>query len=64
MGGVNNEGKQMNLIEAKKIVGNQPVWAIRNMHTALRMLRRLNTPAEEQRLAAACVVLRKKYQPK
>ncbi len=54
----------MTKTEAQKIIGNQPVWAIRNMHTALRMLRRLNTPAEEQRLEAACVVLRKKYQPK
>ena len=54
----------MTKTEAQKIIGNQPVWAIRNMHTALRMLRRLNTPAEEQRREAACVVLRKKYQPK
>ena len=61
MGGVNNEGKQMNLTEAKKSVGNQPVWAIRNMHTALHMLRWLNTTEEERRLEAASVILHKKY---
>ena len=38
--------------EAKKIVGNQPKWALRNMARALTMLSWQNTPEETQRLAA------------
>jgi hypothetical protein len=46
--------------EAKKIVGNQPTWALKNMVKALKMLPALNTPEDEQRLIAAKVVLRER----
>ncbi len=42
----------MNRIEARKIVGNQPKWALRNMARALSILNLLNTPEENQRLLA------------
>jgi len=48
----------MTLEQAKKIIGNQPRWAIRNMKRALEMLTLLNTPAEWQRLEAAYIVTR------
>jgi len=48
----------MNLIEAKKIVGNQPTWALKNMVKALKMLPLLNTEEDEQRLIAAKIVLK------
>ena len=48
----------MTLAEAKKIVGNQPTWAIKNMVKALSMCPWLNTPEEEQRLLAAKIVLK------
>jgi len=48
----------MNLIEAKKIVGNQPTWALKNMVKALNMLPLLNTAEDEQRLIAAKIVLK------
>jgi len=50
----------MNLIEAKKIVGNQPTWALKNMVKALQMLPRLNTAEDEIRLIAAKVVLKER----
>jgi len=50
----------MNLIEAKKIVGNQPTWALKNMVKALQMLPWMNTPEDEQRLIAAKVVLKER----
>lgn len=53
----------MTIEEAKKIIGNQPRWAIRNMHCALSMCRWHNTAEEELRLEAAAKVLRKKYSP-
>jgi hypothetical protein len=43
----------VNLIEAKKIVGNQPTWALKNMVKALNMLPWLNTAEDELRLKAA-----------
>lgn len=46
--------------EAKKIAGNQPRWALKNMIRALSILTLLNTPEENVRLAAAKIVLRKK----
>jgi hypothetical protein len=46
--------------EAKKIVGNQPTWALKNMVKALQMLPWMNTPEDEQRLIAAKVVLRER----
>lgn len=45
--------------EAKKIVGNQPRWALQNMVKALQMFGGfLNTPEENLRLQAAKRVLR------
>ena len=48
----------MDIIEAKKIVGNQPSWALKNMVKALNMLPWLNTDEDKQRLEAAKVVLK------
>ena len=48
----------MTLEQAKKIVGNQPAWALRNMIRALKMAPWLNTAADEQRLAAALIVIK------
>lgn len=48
----------MTLEQAKAIVGNQPEWALKNMVKALKMLPMLNTAEDEQRLAAALVVLK------
>ena len=42
---------------AKKIVGNQPTFALRNMVVALNMLPYLNTAEDLERLEAAKVVL-------
>lgn len=47
----------MTLEEAKKIVGNQPSWALNNMIKALEMFGGfMNTPEENQRLQAAKIV--------
>jgi hypothetical protein len=48
----------MTLEKAKRIVGNQATWALRNMVRALKMLPWLNTPEDEERLEAAKVVLK------
>jgi hypothetical protein len=48
----------MTLDQAKSIVGNQPDWALKNMVKALKMMPLLNTAADEERLAAALVVLK------
>ena len=48
----------MTIEEAKKIVGNQPSWALKNMVKALTMLPWLNTAEDELRLEAAKVVLK------
>ena len=53
----------MNKEQAKKITGNQPGYALRNMYKALRMARWFNTDQEEQRLQATCILLNKKYEP-
>ena len=50
----------MDINEAKKIVGNQPRWALQNMVKALSMLPVLNTDEENKRLEAAKIGLRKK----
>lgn len=47
----------MTIDEAKKIIGNQPRWAVRNMAKALSLHPWLNTAAEARRLEAARVVL-------
>lgn len=46
--------------EAKKITGNQPTFALRNMVAALKMYSPLNTPEDNLRLKAAQIVLRKR----
>lgn len=48
----------MTIDEAKRIVGNQPIWALRNMVKALNMLPWLNTAEDLQRLQAAKIVLK------
>jgi len=48
----------MTLDQAKKIVGSQPKYAIRNMRKALEMLNLLNTEEEWTRLEACYVVLK------
>ena len=50
----------MNIIEAKKIVGNQPTWALQNMVKALKMLPALNTAEDELNLQAAKIVLKER----
>ena len=50
----------MTLEEAKKIVGNQPTWALKNMVKALNMLPALNTAEDELNLQAAKVVLKER----
>ena len=47
----------MNLAEAKKITGNQPTWALKNMVKALSMHSWLNTAEENERLSAAQLIL-------
>jgi hypothetical protein len=48
----------MTLEEAKKIIGRQPTWALRNMVKALSLHPWLNTETDKQRLKAARIVLR------
>jgi hypothetical protein len=48
----------MTYAEAKKIVGNQPTFALKNMVVALSTLQFLNTQAENLRLEAAKIVLK------
>jgi hypothetical protein len=48
----------MTIDQAKKIVGNQPTWALKNMVKALQMLPALNTAEDEIRLIAAKIVLK------
>jgi hypothetical protein len=48
----------MTLDEARKIVGNQPTWALQNMVKALKMLPLLNTAEDELNLQAAKIVLK------
>ena len=47
----------MSIEEAREIIGGQPMWAIRNMVTALEMMPWLNTELDKQRLQAARIVL-------
>ena len=50
----------MSIEEAKKIVGNQPTWALKNMVKALNMLPALNTAEDELNLKAAKIVLKER----
>jgi len=54
---IRGEGK-MTLEKAKKIVGNQATWALKNMVKALNLLPLLNTPEDDERLEAAQIILR------
>ena len=46
--------------EARKLVGNSPRWALKNMVKALSMLPWLNTEEDKRRLEAAKIVLKLK----
>jgi hypothetical protein len=48
----------MTIKEAYAIIGNQPIYAIKNMRRALKMLPWCNTPAEQMRLEACEIVLK------
>jgi len=50
----------MTLEEARKIVGNTPTYALRNMVKALKLHQWLNTEDDWKRLKAAQLILRKK----
>lgn len=47
----------MSLVEARRIVGNQPKRAVRNMVRALSLHPWLNTPDEALRLTAATIII-------
>lgn len=51
--------KDPKLAAAYRKVGNQPHWALRNMVKALSMLPLMNTPEDNERLAAAKYILRR-----
>ena len=46
--------------EARKIVGKQPRWALKNMVKALGMHPWANTAADEERLEAALIILKER----
>ena len=48
----------MTLEEAKKLVGNQPTWALKNMKKALETMPFFNTPDDIENLEAVKVVLK------
>ena len=50
--------KLMLMNDARKIVGNQPMYAIKNMHKALSLHSWLNTPEENKRLKACKIILK------
>lgn len=60
MEGTRENGRDgvMTYEEAKKITGNQPRWAIKNMVKALSMHSWLNTKEEKTRLQAGKIVLK------
>ena len=49
----------MTIEEAKKIVGNQPKWALKNMVKALSLMPWMNTAEDEKRLEAGKLLLKK-----
>ena len=55
-----NGAKTMTYQEAKKIIGNQPTWAIKNMVTALSLSvsKFLNTDKDNERLQAGKIILK------
>jgi len=54
----------MNYAEAKKIVGSQPTWALKNMVIALSTCSFFNTAEDDLRLKAAKIVLKGKPKDK
>ena len=44
--------------DAKKIVGNQSMYVIKNIHKALSLHSWLNTPEENKRLEACKIILK------
>jgi len=48
----------MDIEQAKRITGNQPTWALKNMVRALSLHSWLNDAEDDARLAAAKIVLR------
>jgi len=48
----------MNITEAKKLLGDQPSWALKNMVKALEMLPALNTAQDNLRLEAAKLIIK------
>jgi len=46
--------------QARKIIGNQPKWAVKNMAKALSLHRWVNTEEEELRLTACKIYLKGK----
>jgi hypothetical protein len=48
----------MSYEQAKKIIGNQPKYAVQNMVKALKMCRFLNTVDDELRLQAGIIYLK------
>ena len=50
--------KDPKLAQSYQVVGNQPLWAIRNMVTALSRCTALNTPDDNERLKAARYILK------
>ena len=55
-----NETKTMTYQEAKKIIGNQPIWAIKNMIEVLSLpiSKFLNTDKDNERLQAGKIILK------
>ena len=54
-------GERMTYSEATKIIGNQPRWALKNMIKALSLHPWLNTDEDNERLAAAQIVINTGY---
>lgn len=50
----------MTIKQAKEILGNRAKWELKNMKHALSTLGALNTPEENERLAAVKVLLKEK----
>jgi uncharacterized membrane protein len=48
-----NTNQPMTARRAVQLIGNQPMWAIRNMAKALNLASLMNTPEEDERLQAA-----------
>ena len=51
---------KQSLEESYQIIGNQPLYAIKNMYKALSMLEMFNTNIENLRLKACEVILKSK----